>query len=646
MPVSPDNPSPPTRGDPPGVRARAMSAPSGDTRPAFFEPSPISRSNTAETVDALEIVEITGDNTADNPPGPVIFKKFKVSDTGHAFIDSASQNRYKDVGLFNDLVNSIRTAVPGDDWRVADDTLSDFEMTCVFRQYDVHISMSPDVGDSPAILGIVEFTGESPLDDPSILPNMKRIFDTLNAFFSTRLGSNNTVRRQLDFEDENIREMSVFVNPEVAPQMVDGFYEYTMTLKPEIAEELSNDLDATLAAINRMLVARFAMSSEGVFLQEGEVEGENDEYIMNFKSESEPAKMVGIRIPSGGGVSNMFIRISTAFTEEEAGATILYDIENVISDMSSPLQDNNDPMMLSGRRDENLTFYERLAPIFSLEGPSAKPLPINNTVYDQEASDYVMLQDFVLPGNKLVFLLNGKQIGISYAPFIKNIREGNSIFYECSRVFTFNPAEGQFGTFEPYEIYAQPYIELALTSRVYITREDFNKLLSVPVHPYWEIKDAGRTLNATASRSSVVQGGPVQSMLHCQDGSDLKVYTIEPYMPQIDKDEEEDACEVPQIVTLQRDEVRTQVDISENNTVIGAKEWYARENTLEVAKLRFIFRGQVMSDDGVLTPGTVVLVTIIPDRPPEEQKQDQPPEGARRTRRRRRRNTNKNTRHR
>ena len=421
---------------------------------------------------------------------------------------------------------------------------------------------------------------------------------------------------RLDFGDEDVG--SVFVDPEVAPEMVDGFYDYTMTLKPEIAEELSNDLDATLAAVNRMLVTRFGMSSEGVFYQDGSVEGEDEdverddgEYIMNFKSESDPAKMVGIRIPVGGGVSNIFIRISTAFTEEEASGTILYDIDNVISDLSSPLQDNVDPMMLSGRNDENLTFYERLAPRFSLEGPSAKPLPINNTVYDQEASDYVMLQDFVLPGNKLVFLLNGKQIGISYAPFIKNIREGNSIFYECSQVFSYNPGAGQLGTFEPYEIFAQPYIELALTSRIYITRDDFNKLLSVPVHPYWEIKDAGRTLNATASRSSVVQGGPVQSMLHCQDGSDLKVYTIEAYMPTKDEEEEEEECEIPQIVTLQIGEERIQVDISLNNTALGAKTWLANEKSIDVRTIQFQFRGNVLYPETPLVPGTVVLVNIV-----------------------------------
>jgi hypothetical protein len=303
----------------------------------------------------------------------------------------------------------------------------------------------------------------------------------------------------------------------------------------------------------------------------------------------------------------------------------------------------NNRSTLSGPDDDNLTFYEEIEPVFSLDEIRATPMPINNTVFDPAAHEDVSLTDFMLAGNKLVFLFAGKQTGISYTSLIKTIKNGDGIFYECTReVSSSEITEGKYGF---HEVYSQPYIEVL--SRFYVTLDEFQKLLRVPVHPYWEIKDTGKTLPVTASRLNLAIRAPVQSQLHCQAGSDLKVYTIEPYMPQIDKDEEESACDVPQIVTLQRGEVRTQVDISENNTVIGAKEWYARENALEVAKLRFIFRGKVMSDDGVLTPGTVVMVMIIPDRPPpEEQEQDQPPEGARRTRRRRRRNTNKNTRHR
>lgn len=264
---------------------------------------------------------------------------------------------------------------------------------------------------------------------------------------------------------------------------------------------------------------------------------------------------------------------------------------------------------LTGKFDRSLTFYEQLAPAFSKEDVDAKAVPINNTVFDQENNETVMLDDFVRSANKLVFSFGGKQTGISYRPFIRKIQDGDGIFYECTRVFPFNPDAGQLGTFEYYEIYAQPYIELALTSRFYIPLEDFQKLLNVPVHPYWEIKDTGKTLAAAASRSSVVLGGPVQSQLHCQDGSDLKVYTLEPYMPTPDpEEEEEDACPIPQIVTLQRGEERTQVDISENNTVLGAKTWYANEKGLTLSTLKIIFMGKILKDEDLLTPGTVVMV--------------------------------------
>ena len=473
------------------------------------------------------------------------------------------------------------------------------------------------------------------------------------------------IATRLDFGDDDV--YSAFTNPDVLPEDVDGGVRYTMTLKPGPAEALADDVDATYAAIGRALVGRLGMPNEGVVSEGGEGTNEQMVYTIISRSRTDPSKTVEIRLPKTREMNKLFITISSAIPPNER-ETAVYDIGAVIMDMTSPLEDDyigdDDELLtaapvealtapvealtapegvLTGPQDKNLTFYEKINPVFSLDEIRATPMPINNTVFDPAAHEDVSLTDFMLAGNKLVFLFAGKQTGISYTSLIKTIKDGDGIFYECTReVSSSEITEGKYGF---HEVYSQPYIEVL--SRFYVTLDEFQKLLRVPVHPYWEIKDTGKTLPVTASRLNLAVRRPVQSQLHCQAGSDLKVYTIEPYMPQIDKDEEEDACEVPQIVTLQRGEVRTQVDISENNTVIGAKEWYARENALEVAKLRFIFRGKVMSDDGVLTPGTVVMVMIIPDRPPpEEQEQDQPPEGARRTRRRRRRNTNKNTRHR
>jgi hypothetical protein len=462
-----------------------------------------------------------------------------------------------------------------------------------------------------------------------------------------------TAVRQLDFGESEAP--SVFVDSDVTPEVVGGFYEYTMTLTPESAEQLSNDLDGILSSVNRVLVTSLDMTSEGVFFQEAETEGEMDEYIMRFESTSDPDKVAGIRIPVTPSVSNVFIRVSRAFTEEEASGTIVQEVDNalsnVISGLSSPLEDDADGGVLRGLDDKNLLFYEKIMPVFATEPPVPNPLPINNTVYDQEASKDVMLQDFVMPGNKLVFLFNGKQVGISYTPFINNVREGNSIFYECTREFTFDPITNRSGRFDPSDVYAQPYIELALISRMYITLDDFNKLLNVPVHPYWEIKDSGRTLNVTASRSSVVAGGPVQSQLHCQNGSDLKVYNIEPYMPTKDEEEEEGASEVPTIVTFQRGEDRTPMDVSQNANAADVKRAYAIEKGIPPESIQLVVQGKLLAleqitvdpeapavvalleKDVTLVPGT--SVTVVNARLPP------PPQGARRTYRRRRKNKRK-----
>lgn len=263
---------------------------------------------------------------------------------------------------------------------------------------------------------------------------------------------------------------------------------------------------------------------------------------------------------------------------------------------------------LHGRNDDALKFHEVFGPLFSFNEIQAKPIPVNNTVFDQEMNEDVMLSDFMMPGGKLVFSFNGKQTGISYAPLMKKVRDGEGIFYECTRVFPFNPDAGQMGMFEFDEIYADPYIELALTSRFYIPIEDFNRLLQVPVHPYWEIKESGKTLKAAASRSSVVAGGPIMSQLHCQDGSDLKVYSLEPYMPTLEAEEEEEPEDVPTVVTFQRGEERTPMDISQNARVGDVKKVFADQKGLNVATLKLIFMGRLLKDDDMLTPGTVVQI--------------------------------------
>ena len=472
-----------------------------------------------------------------------------------------------------------------------------------------------------------------------------------------------TAVRQLDFDDERID--SVFVNLSDPPEDVDGFFQFKLKLKPEIAENIADDVDGILAYVDTLLVSRLQMSSQGVH-HVGE-DNEGREYVMSFKSTSNPSKTVDIRFPTVPDISIVSISVSNAFTSEEARDIIVHNVDKVISDIATPLQTGEDieseadpvvdpeedeTAVLKGSNDKNLVFYEKIAPVFSLEDLAAKPLPINNTVYDQETSKDVMLQDFVMSGNKLVFLFNGKQVGISYAPFIKNIREGNSIFYECTRVFKFDPTNNELGTFEFNDVYARPYIEVSLTSRIYITLKDFKKLLNVPVHPYWEIKESGRTLNVTASRSSVVHGGPIQSQLHCQNGSDLKVYSIEPYIP-TKEEEEEEVPEVSTIVTFQRGEERTPMDISQNANAADVKQAYATQQGIPPDSIQLVVQGKLLAlnqvvvdrrtpavvglleKDVTLVPGTTV--TVVNARLPP------PPEGARRTYRRRKnkRKTNK-----
>ena len=184
-----------------------------------------------------------------------------------------------------------------------------------------------------------------------------------------------------------------------------------------------------------------------------------------------------------------------------------------------------------------------------------------------------------------MFLFNGKQTGISYYQLMKKVKEGEGIFYECIRPF--NQSDFTLGMFNYHEVYAQPYIEIALASRFYLTLEDFERLITIPTHPYWEIKDTGKKLQNTASRTAVIIGGPTTAQLHCQDGSDLKVYTIEPYMPVPDKDEEA-APPARTTVNIQMGEERTPIDLSGGNTYDYVRQLYAQQKGVDPTTIQFI----------------------------------------------------------
>lgn len=230
----------------------------------------------------------------------------------------------------------------------------------------------------------------------------------------------------------------------------------------------------------------------------------------------------------------------------------------------------------------------------------------DQTLTDMLTHDTIPVDTYVLeePGNHLVFTYRDTHTGIPLKHLLRKLyKDGEGVFYECTQMF---PIDKQF---RPQDIYADPFVEIALGSRFLVPLADFKQLLQVPPHLFWEISDTGKTLPYAASRSSVVVGAAVESQLHCQDGSNMPLFSMKPYIPATPEEEDAPTEPPPQIVTLQHGEVRTQIDISQNNTVLGAKNWYANTKKLDSATIKFLFMGRIMKDEDVLTPGTVVLVT-------------------------------------
>ena len=233
-------------------------------------------------------------------------------------------------------------------------------------------------------------------------------------------------------------------------------------------------------------------------------------------------------------------------------------------------------------------------------------------VFDIVGQQDVSIEDFLLEdlGNNIVFRHAGNQYGIPLQSILKKLQNGEALFYECTREFTM---QENFGTFEFNQIYAKPYVEIALASRFYIPFENFQKIASIPTHVLWELTPTDKVIKNAASRSSVLQGGPIMSQLHCQAGSDLTVFAMNPFTlipksePAINNETEEET-----FVNVKMGEEITQIDITDSRTFDAVRSKYAALKQMTPSSIQFIFGARIVTDylKNVI-PGVTILARTI-----------------------------------
>jgi hypothetical protein len=231
---------------------------------------------------------------------------------------------------------------------------------------------------------------------------------------------------------------------------------------------------------------------------------------------------------------------------------------------------------------------------------------------DKDLRRNVSIEDFLLedPGNNIVFRYAGKQYGIPLQSIFKKLQNDEALFYECTREFTM--AEN-YGTFEFNQIYAKPYVEIALASRFYLPFENFQQIASIPTHVLWELTPTNKIIKNAASRASVLAGGPVMSQLHCQAGSDLSVFTMKPFTimsnsePEAEEEEEEET-----FVNVKMGEDITKIDITDSKTFDAVRSKYAALKQKSPTSIQFIFgAGPVQDYSKNVIPGVTILARQV-----------------------------------
>lgn len=237
-----------------------------------------------------------------------------------------------------------------------------------------------------------------------------------------------------------------------------------------------------------------------------------------------------------------------------------------------------------------------------LAKPEVAKHALPDTISDLVHGDVSFTKFMVLNyGGGLALKVNDSYAGISRSYLTKELKSGDSTYYECKQKFT--------GTFEYSDILRTPYFALKTTNgSFYITMSEAI-LIQQHAHSFWELVETGNTLTFTASRIGVIAGGPIESADHCQGGTSKMLYQLVPMVFTMEDDEED----VPTTVGLKFGEERIEIPFVPTQTIDEVKAAItAKWPELTTEKQRLIYNGKPLESgtlgDAKVQPGFTIQI--------------------------------------
>jgi hypothetical protein len=237
-----------------------------------------------------------------------------------------------------------------------------------------------------------------------------------------------------------------------------------------------------------------------------------------------------------------------------------------------------------------------------LAKPEIVRYAVPDTIYDLVHGEISFTKFMVLNyGGGLILKIKDSYAGISRSYLTKELKSGESTYYECKQKFT--------GTFEYSDILKTPYFALKTTNGTFYTTLLEAMLVQKHTHSFWELIEE-HTLAFTASRTAVIAGGPLMSADHCQAGTSKIVYQIIPMVLTMEDDEEE---EVPTTIGLKFGEERIEIPFVPTQTIDEVKAAIAAKwPELTTEKQRLIYNGKPLESgtlgDAKVQPGFTIQI--------------------------------------
>lgn len=238
--------------------------------------------------------------------------------------------------------------------------------------------------------------------------------------------------------------------------------------------------------------------------------------------------------------------------------------------------------------------------------------PTDKSVFDfADGTDYDTYGEYLEEeqADAIIFKVGDNLMGFSKSRLAAVIQDGSAIFYECRKVFPFNPGAGEFGTFDPQDIKRASFTVLTLNGRFFIKTAELLPLI-FSTHQFFELAATEISVPVSASRDAAVQGGPLVSANHCQDGTDIKLHSIKPIKFVRSVAAAAEPAVVEMKVYIRRGNEETVIYLTEEMSIADLRRRYATIKGVDESRVKLIAPGRFPKNTNITKPGDRFMAII------------------------------------